>query len=82
VAVAPFENRTGDRALEGLGRNIADAAAEGLTPVTAVEVVSSATVAQLVASGTIGRGVADPVRALAEATGAGLVVSGAYDVQG
>jgi tetratricopeptide (TPR) repeat protein len=82
VAVAVFENRTGDRTLDGLGRNIAEAAAEGLTPVTAVTVVPSATVAQALASGAIAKGAADPVRAIAEATGAGLVVSGAYDVQG
>jgi tetratricopeptide (TPR) repeat protein len=82
VVVAIFENRTGDRSLDGLGRSIAESVTEGLAQVNAIKVVPSATAFQLSASGAASRRSQGPVRALAEATGSGLVVSGAYDVQG
>jgi TolB-like protein len=82
VAVTAFENRTGDRSLDGLGKSVAESVTEGLTQIGTIKVVPSATVFQLSASGTAAKGAPDSVRALAEATGAGLVVSGAYEVQG
>jgi TolB-like protein len=82
VAVTAFENRTGDRSLDGLGKSVAESVTEGLTQIGTIKVVPSATVFQLSASGTVAKGAPDSIRALAEATGAGLVVSGAYEVQG
>jgi tetratricopeptide (TPR) repeat protein len=99
VAVAIFENRTGDRSLESLGKSLAQSVADGLAPVEAVKVVPSATVFQMAASAEtsggmaalvrrlaeligVARGNSDPVRRLANATGAGLIVSGSFDVQG
>jgi len=82
VAVAAFENRSADRALDPLGRSAAEAVADGLTQIGAITVVPSATVFQASAAAAPADAPADPIRRLAEATGAGLVVSGAYDVHG
>ena len=82
VAVAAFENRSADRALDALGRSVAEAVAEGLTQIGTITVVPSATVFQASAAATPAGAPGDPIRRLAEATGAGLVVSGAYEVHG
>ncbi len=82
VAVAAFENRSADRALDALGKSAAEAVAEGLTQIGTITVVPSATVFQASAAAAPAGAPADPIRRLAEATGAGLVVSGAYEVHG
>ncbi|MBA3969441.1 MAG: hypothetical protein H0X52_05005, partial [Gemmatimonadetes bacterium] len=85
VLVSVFENRTGDPALDPLGSMAADWITRGLSETGMVEVASFSTAltsAQKVSAG------GDPltdlarVRALAEAAGAGTVVSGAYYRQG
>ncbi|MCI0698147.1 protein kinase [candidate division KSB1 bacterium] len=81
VVVAVFENRTGDPALDPLGNMAADWITQAISHTGLVEVVPS--VSALVASQEIkaaagaGFGVVQ-VRALAEQTGAGKVISGAY----
>jgi tetratricopeptide (TPR) repeat protein len=85
VVVAVFENRTGDPSLDALGRMAADHISEGLARIPVVSVVPSATV--LLAGPGAGRArsgsaAGDPLRELARDTGAGLVVSGAYYLQG
>jgi DNA-binding SARP family transcriptional activator/TolB-like protein len=77
VAVATFENRTGDAALDPVGRMAADLIRHGLLHTGLVDVASPAAPAAMAASGG-----ADPVRALAEETGAGLVIAGAYYLAG
>ncbi len=81
VAVAVFENRTGDASLDNLGHLAAESIAEGLQQIGTVQVVPSSTVFELAASGARSwrRG---PVRTLADATASGLVVSGAVYLQG
>jgi len=81
VAVAVFENRTGDSSLDNLGKMAAESVSEGLLQISTIQVVPVSTVFELAASGTTSRA-RDPVRALAEATGSGTVVSGAYYQQG
>jgi tRNA A-37 threonylcarbamoyl transferase component Bud32/tetratricopeptide (TPR) repeat protein len=81
VVVAIFENRTGDPLLDNLGRIAVESISDGLLQIGTVEVVPSTTVIQLAAQGAMSRRARDPVRTLAEATGSGLVVSGAYYVQ-
>jgi TolB-like protein len=82
VVVALFENRTGDASLDNLGRMAAESVSEGLLQIGTIQVVPNSTVFDLAASGTsVSRG-KDPVRALAEATASGLVVSGALYLQG
>jgi tetratricopeptide (TPR) repeat protein len=81
VVVAVFENRTGDASLDNLGRLAAESVAEGLQQIGTIQVVPSSTVFQLAASGRRSWG-RDPVRAVAEATSSGLVVSGAIYLQG
>jgi len=85
VLVAVFENRTGDPSLDRVGNMAADWITQGLAHTGLVEVVPSATVfraLQYIKSVTeeSSEGVLD--RALAEQTGAGIVVSGAYYKQG
>ncbi|SPE38264.1 putative Calcium/calmodulin-dependent protein kinase [Candidatus Sulfopaludibacter sp. SbA6] len=81
VAVAVFENRTGDPSLDNLGKMTAESVAEGLLQIPTIQVVPSSTVFEL-ASGTRSGRARDPERALAEATGSGTVVSGAFYLQG
>ena len=76
VVVAMFENRTGDESLDRLGQRVADAIGGGLAQVEGVEVVPAA----MATDGGYG-GSRDPV-SLAEASGAGFVVSGAYYLTG
>ncbi len=93
VAVAVFENQTGDPALDPLGRMAADWLTQGLTQTQLLDVVPSSSTLYLGAStqgtgapGAVGVGTGqsstDPLRALALATGAATVVSGAYYRQG
>jgi len=78
VVVAVFDNQTGDADLDPLGRMAADWVTQGLDQVEVVEAVPSAT-GLVPRSGLDGPAVsADDVRALADATGAGTVVRGAY----
>jgi DNA-binding winged helix-turn-helix (wHTH) protein/TolB-like protein len=77
VVVAPFENRTGDPSLDNLGRMAADAVNGGLQQVNTLQVVSSSTVFETAAGKKASRG-RDPLRELAVATSAGLLVSGAF----
>jgi tetratricopeptide (TPR) repeat protein len=73
VAVAGFENRTGTPALDAVGQMAADAIRDGLAQIDWIKVVPGTLAAR--AAPRAGK---DPVPALAEATGAGLVISGAY----
>jgi tetratricopeptide (TPR) repeat protein len=85
VVVAPFENRTGDPALDPVGSLAADWVTEGISRAaganvvpTSVALVSARRVQESLAAGAR----VDPLEALAEETGAGLVVSGAYYAAG
>jgi serine/threonine protein kinase/tetratricopeptide (TPR) repeat protein len=82
VAVAVFENRTGDQSLENFGKMAAESVNEGLLQIPTIQVVPASTVFELAASVTKPNRARDPVRALAEATGSGTVVSGAFYLQG
>ena len=75
VAVAIFENRTGDPSLDNFGRMAAESVSQALSQIPTIQVVPSSTVFELRAS-------AMKPRTLAEATGAGTVVSGATYLQG
>jgi TolB-like protein len=84
VVVAGIANRTGDAALDNLGRMTADWVTQGLTQTGLVEVVPSVTVMATTptteqASGHPG---AAGIRALGSETRARTVVSGAYYRQG
>jgi tetratricopeptide (TPR) repeat protein/TolB-like protein len=85
IVVAGFENRTGDPALDPLGRMTCDWMIQGLSQIADVDVVpTGATIqAERVASRevTAGTGV-DPLRALAEQAGASIVISGAFYLVG
>ncbi len=85
VVIAPFENRTGDPALDPAGAMAADWIIQGLSQTELVDVTTaSATLAssQHVHAITTAHPKVDPIRALAEETGSGLVVTGAYYQQG
>jgi tetratricopeptide (TPR) repeat protein/tRNA A-37 threonylcarbamoyl transferase component Bud32 len=85
IVVAMFENRTGDPALRDVGTMATDWITQALLKAAMVEVIPSPTAIQAsqFVSGEAEAGRArDPVRALAEETGAGTVVSGAYYGQG
>jgi len=85
VVVAVFENLTGDASLDAVGRTAADHISDGLTLVQDVKVVPrSAVLLDRAGPGTSdGRnGAPDPVVRLAVETGAGLVVSGTYSLEG
>jgi hypothetical protein len=81
VVVAPFENDTRDSTLNDIGRMAGDWITEGLHRTGAVEVVPSLTALQagqfIRAEVAAGR-VRDPIRGLAEETGAGRIVTGVY----
>lgn len=83
VAVAVFENRTGDPALESRGRVAADWIALGLAQTGLLEVVPPVAVLQ---AGDVARAAGpawfEPAELLALETGAGTVVWGAYHTQG
>jgi tetratricopeptide (TPR) repeat protein/TolB-like protein/predicted Ser/Thr protein kinase len=79
VAVARFDNRTGDASLDNLGRMAAESVSQALQQIETIQVVPSATVFEGAARTRPSR---DPIRALAEATTAGTVVTGALYLQG
>jgi len=81
VVVAPFENETGDSTLDALGDMLADWIAEGITGTGGLEVVDTRTAmitARIVARTPPLLRTASRARAIAEETGAGLVMSGRY----
>jgi tetratricopeptide (TPR) repeat protein len=85
VVVARFENRTGDPALDPLGSMAADWLVQGLSQTGLVDVVpmTTALVASRFVDGLAGGGdAAEHTRLLAAETRAGIVVSGAYYLQG
>ena len=80
VAFIPLENRTGDGSLDWVGLQVAEGLANSVTRERIAQVVP---VASVVAAQTEGAGSADNLElAVASATGAGLVVSGAVYPEG
>jgi len=82
IAVVPFENRTGDPSLDPIGVLAADRIGQGLAGVeppravgfeTGAEIVPTSRLRELIASGT-----ATTASAVADATGARIVVTGSY----
>ncbi len=85
VAVAAFENLTGDPSLDTLGRITSDWISQGLSQIGGLKVVPTTSVPQLSAAAKPGEGPRpplSPLQALAEETGAGKVVSGTYYLAG
>jgi len=81
VAVATFENRSGDPSLDQLGAMAADWIARGLVGTGLVDV--GGTAADLAARGITGAAPGlSPIEALAKNARAGLVISGSYYRQG
>jgi eukaryotic-like serine/threonine-protein kinase len=76
VAVAPFENNTGDPALDVVGRIASDWITHGISQLDSIDVVSSP--AAIEASS----GEGDMVKSLGERAKAGTVVWGTYHRQG
>ncbi len=84
VVVSRFENRTGDASLDYFGAMAAEWITQGLAQVPSIETVPTSG-GPLGAASTPRTTVAsteDAVRALARDTGAGTVVTGAYDLEG
>ena len=73
LVVAPFENRTGDARLDPVGKMARDWLTRGILATGLVEVSDAAA---LVSGSASGQRIT--LRALAEATGAGTVVAGAF----
>ncbi len=85
VVVAVLENQTGDPSLGPVGRMAADWITQGLQKTGIVDVIPSPTAiqaSQFVQTEMQSGRSRDPVRALAEETGAGIVISGAYYREG
>lgn len=81
IVVVPLENRTGDPLLDPVGQMAAEWITHGLARTGLVRVVEAQTMLETVRS--LGRsGQPQPLRAIAEQTGAGLVVSGSYYREG
>jgi DNA-binding SARP family transcriptional activator/tetratricopeptide (TPR) repeat protein/TolB-like protein len=81
VVVVPFENRTGDPALEPLGRMAADWITQGIAETGLVEVVTSTTMLaawNYVSTEQEPTHAAAMYRALADETGAGTMVTGSF----
>jgi tetratricopeptide (TPR) repeat protein len=72
VAVAPFENRTGDTALDSLGQQVVDFVRQDLLSVGGLQVAGDV----FISPG------GDPTRRLAEVTKARYVATGAYYLRG
>ena len=79
IAVAPFENLTGDPQLDMIGRMAADWLTQGVARAESVEVVSTMAVTAAMADAQPGTNV---VERLARATRASVVVSGTIYAQG
>jgi len=77
VAVAPLENRTGDVSLDPLGRQAAARITEAVQLSGVAEIIA-ADLALSVAEKDGGLGELEAVKALAGASGAGIVVHGSY----
>jgi tetratricopeptide (TPR) repeat protein len=85
VAVAVFENQTGDSSLDPLGRMASDWISQGLSQISGLKVVPTMSVPQLSPMAKPGektRLPLSPLQVLAEQTGAGKVVSGTYYLAG
>lgn len=85
VVVAALENETGDPTLDPVGKMAGDWITQGLQQAGIVEVIAWPTALQssrYVQSEMEAGKVRDPVQALAEETGAGTVISGAYYREG
>jgi tetratricopeptide (TPR) repeat protein/tRNA A-37 threonylcarbamoyl transferase component Bud32/TolB-like protein len=85
VLVAPFENRTGQPALDPVGSMAADWIIQGLAQTGLVDVVpvtAALSASRFVAGAPESVGAAERIRMLAEETGAGIVVWGAVYQQG
>ena len=80
VAVAVFENRTGDPSLDSLGMMAAESVSQALARIETIRVVPSPAV--LAASTERSSQSRDRVQTLAAATSSGLVVTGSYYLQG
>src|SRR2546425_1020867 len=76
VAVAPFENQTSNRALEPIGHLTSDWITQGLAEAGFAEVVDPQTIQLAMGNTPLS------VRGLASATGARLIVSGTYYLEG
>ncbi|UCC85096.1 MAG: hypothetical protein JSW46_09355 [Gemmatimonadota bacterium] len=83
VAVAVFENQTGDAALDPVGRMAAEWITDGVTETGLVEVVDSRTclAASQIVTQSLAAG-ANLVRSFGEEVGAGTLVWGSYYPQG
>src|SRR5438874_7111486 len=81
VLVAPFDNQTGDPNLTSLGAMAADWIAEGLSRLSSIEVVDARTA---LATGKVVEAIprifrsGDRSQAMAEETGAGVLVMGNF----
>ena len=85
VAVAAFENLTGDPSLDILGRMASDWISQGLSQIGGLKVVPTISVpplAHTVKPGEKTGPALSPLKILAEQTGAGKVVSGTYYLAG
>jgi serine/threonine protein kinase len=85
VAVAVFENQTGDSSLDPLGRMASDWISQGLSQIAGLKVVPATSVLQLSPMAKPGEKTSpplSPLQTLAEQTGAGKVVSGTYYLAG
>ncbi len=80
VAVALFENRTGDPAQDLLGRLAAERVSEAIAQTGAAETVPL--IASLPLADTEDPSGSEALRLFAERTGAGLIITGAYQVAG
>ncbi len=80
VAVALFENRTGDPAQDMLGRLAAERVSEAIAQTGAAE--TAPLMASLPLADTENSSGSKDLKAFAERTGAGLIVTGAYHVNG
>jgi serine/threonine protein kinase/tetratricopeptide (TPR) repeat protein len=85
VVVAVFENRTGDRNLDTLGVMTADVLTQGLSRTGTISVALNPTVglgAGTLPGPAVTAGAGSPIESLARQTRAGLVVAGAYYLEG
>jgi TolB-like protein/tetratricopeptide (TPR) repeat protein len=79
IAVAPFENLTGDSTIDLVGRMAADWLTQGIAQADSVDVVSSMAVLSAMADAPPGTNVVD---LLSRATGASVVMTGTIYAQG
>jgi DNA-binding SARP family transcriptional activator/TolB-like protein len=85
VVVAPFENRTGQSSLDPVSSMAADWIVQGLAHTGLVDVVPFAatpTATRTAVGVVFGGDTAERIHELARETGAGIVVSGSYYLQG